>query len=455
MIPRLPHGFSHPMLIGEGGFSSVYRVRQVALDRWVALKIIHEKDPHKRLDLLREARLQAGVKAVCIPQIYDTFENSGRIFIVMEWISGVSLAALLENRSGDDLSQEQRFWIADGILRALAELHSMKFAHRDLKPANIIISPENGIYLVDFGLSKMIYGTDNKTVTGVVKGTPAYMAPELWQKKESIDYLCADVYSAGKILRQVLPAGPVGAITQALLEDDPSLRIKNGAAAFELWQRTVGEKKLQPHWGNVASQLNSELLAKSLFLSAKELIYASREDEAYWLLVECLEHNPNHADALTMMNSFPEHIRKRRFRRIIGTVFVSSVILLIFCIIIILSGFYVDHPASQFYHEPETMKQSKLDLKKNGFQARIEIPFRQNTFSPLNLCGRVEFTSFPDSGQLFIDGKVQPDTFSILKGIALDYGVHSLIWVNLDGSILWKEHVRLLPFQTRRISIKK
>lgn len=452
MIPRLPHGFSHPMLIGEGGFSSVYRVRQIALDRWVALKIIHEHDPHKRQELLREAKIQAGIKAVCIPQIYDSFEKHGSVFIVMEWIRGISLAAMLENSSVDELSLEHRFWITEGILRALAELHTLKFAHRDLKPANIIISPENGIYLVDFGLSKMVFGSDARTVTGVVKGTPAYMAPELWQKKDSIDYLCADVYSVGKILRQVLPSDSGARITSALLEDDPSLRIKDGGAALDLWQKITGEQKTLPHWGKIASQLNSELLAKRLFLSAKELLYASREDEAYWLLVECLEQNPNHADALSLMNSFPEHLRRRRIRRMIGTALISSIILLLFCVIIMFSSFF-DSQVFRHYSEPSLPKMPKLDFRKYGFLNHLEIPFRQDVSSSRNLCGKVKFVLIPDSGKLYIDGRVQPDTFIVSKVVDLDYGVHSVIWVNPDGSILWKEHVRLLPFQIRQISI--
>jgi len=58
MIPRIPKGFSHPMTIGEGSFSSVYRVRQKILDRWVAVKILHEKDRERRLELLNEARIR-------------------------------------------------------------------------------------------------------------------------------------------------------------------------------------------------------------------------------------------------------------------------------------------------------------------------------------------------------------------------------------------------------------
>jgi len=84
------------MTIGEGSFSSVYRVRQKILDRWVAVKILHEKDRERRLELLNEARNQAQMSIACIPAVYDAFAQGQQLFIVMEWIKGASLQSLLE-----------------------------------------------------------------------------------------------------------------------------------------------------------------------------------------------------------------------------------------------------------------------------------------------------------------------------------------------------------------------
>lgn len=137
MIPRLPRGFSHPMRIGEGAFASVYRVRQQTLDRWVAVKIVAERNRARRGQLLREARTQARIKSECIPQIYDAFEWNNNVCIVMQWIRGIPLSALIES----PLSGQERFDLTGGFLQALASLHSLGFAHRDLKPANILISP--------------------------------------------------------------------------------------------------------------------------------------------------------------------------------------------------------------------------------------------------------------------------------------------------------------------------
>ena len=81
MIPALPAGYSHPMSIGKGGFASVYRVKQTALDRWVAIKIIEEKNPKRRKELLKEGKTQANLQIRYVPQVYDAFEWKKKVYI--------------------------------------------------------------------------------------------------------------------------------------------------------------------------------------------------------------------------------------------------------------------------------------------------------------------------------------------------------------------------------------
>ena len=175
MLPKFPPGFSHPMHIGTGAFASVYRVRQTVLERWVALKFVFEKNPHRRRELLGEAQTQAKLHAECVPRIYDAFEWRQSVCIVMEWIRGVSLAEVLTS----DLSLDDRIRMAGSLIRALAEIHARGFAHRDLKPENVLAAPDHGLYLVDFGFSRNI-AEQHRSSVNVAKGTPAYMAPELW-----------------------------------------------------------------------------------------------------------------------------------------------------------------------------------------------------------------------------------------------------------------------------------
>jgi serine/threonine-protein kinase len=200
MIPRLPPGFTHPILTGEGAFSTVYRARQTSLDRWVALKIIAEKDRLRRNELLSEAKTQANIHLDCIPQIYDTFEWDKRIFIVMQWLKGISLREILD----DFPSINCRHRIADSLVNSIVKLHEQGFAHRDLKPENVFISPDYGIFLVDFGFTKNIID-GKKSMSGTIKGTPAYMAPELWSSSETIDPLRSDLFSLGRFLKNCIP----------------------------------------------------------------------------------------------------------------------------------------------------------------------------------------------------------------------------------------------------------
>jgi len=102
----------------------------------------------------------------------------------MEWIKGASLQSLLEKGIP---GQSDRAALAASIVAALAGLHTLGFAHRDIKPANILVTPDAGIFLVDFGFSKKV-GEGDRSVIGMVKGTPAYMAPEIWQGRGNVRF---------------------------------------------------------------------------------------------------------------------------------------------------------------------------------------------------------------------------------------------------------------------------
>ena len=161
------------MTIGEGSFSSVYRARQKILDRWVAVKVLHERDAARRIELLNEARNQARMSVACIPTVYDAFIKGQQLFIVMEWVKGASLQSLLE--AGIPEESDRRVLCAS-VVAALAGLHNSGFAHRDVKPANILVTPESGVYLVDFGFSKQV-GEGGQSIVGVVKGHSGLHGP--------------------------------------------------------------------------------------------------------------------------------------------------------------------------------------------------------------------------------------------------------------------------------------
>jgi serine/threonine protein kinase len=456
VIPRLPKGFSHPVCIGRGGFSAVYRVRQVALDRWVALKIVAEKDPVKRRELLNESRIHANINVAHIPRIYDTFEMAGRIYICMEWIRGVPLRVLLDEAThgATNFDEEQRLYVAQAILEALALLHEAGFAHRDLKPENIIIAPDQGIHLVDFGLSKQIRQDGFSTNAGMAKGTPAYMAPELWQSGATVDYQRADMYATGKILLKILPSCWHQSVAFPLIVDNPACRTANAPTALAAWKTLMPAIAPPPNWQALIMSLSRVNLGRWLYHAARDLTYAGRTDEAYWLLVESLDEHPDQPEAIDLMNRFPLLLSRRRLRRQTETVLLTLVLLVVCASLAFLVG----------RHSGAKPEQSVVPTVRRIESERLATPVRSGGVGMRNLpllqsghdrlAGIIQLVNVPAHGTLFVDGVAYADTLLIRRGMELTWGMHILIWVGSDGSRQWQEHVRLLPFQTRRIAVK-
>lgn len=441
MIPKLPKGFSHPMRIGEGTFASVYRVRQNALERWVALKIIPEKDRDRRKELLKEATIQAKIKAECIPQVYDAFEWNNSVCIVMQWVKGVSLVQLMRGT----LSEEERLFLANGLICSLATLHSLGFAHRDLKPANVLISPPDGVFLVDFGFTKDV-ADGQKSVALTAKGTPAYMAPEIWNYGGNVDLIKADLYSAGKILSQILSDTSASGFTEILLQEDPQKRPDSGVKILELWKEQNSCQFLNHDWEKIAGHLASEILSVKLLLAAKELNFAGRHEEAYWLCVESLEQNANNAEALEFIGRFSQQQRKngKSLKTYMGLVLLVSVLLTI--------AFFAGRKTgtvSELSYVHKKGERNQLITFKDKKILISELPLKQDSLHSNRFMGMLMFKGFPDSSRILIDNRLSKFHDDLKYGISLDFGEHDLALVSEDGKINWHEKVKILPFQRK------
>ncbi|HMD69129.1 MAG TPA: serine/threonine-protein kinase [Chitinivibrionales bacterium] len=457
MIPRLPTGYSHPMRVGEGAFASVYRVRQTALDRLVAIKVLHEKDPAKKRDIMKEATTQARIRADCIPQVYHVFEWRSQVCIVMEWIKGVSLSSLVAHFP----STEERLWLADHMIRSLAALHTLGFAHRDLKPENILVSPDKGVMFVDFGFTKNV-SDGRQSVSGIVKGTPAYMAPELWTGGQGVDPLRCDVFAAGRILHDIVPGEPYAAFLAGCTRDDPSKRPASGSEMLALWQRTAMHVG-QPNWRRLSQALSSEQLSVKLAAAARLLLHGGREDEAYWLLVESIEENPKNTEAVGLMNSFPKYVQRKRIRRRIGYAAVASA-----CACLLLFAFAVGRRSRDWtpdnsavslrmsLHHDRTKTLASM-LRTGGLAsagaAVGNVPFRLDSAGCGRLCGTLYVPARPSHGKLLVNGTAVDRVTDYTSGIALPPGMHSLAWSDEHGRLLWREKVTMLPFESKSIAI--
>ncbi len=443
------------MEIGGGAFATVYRVRQVSLDRWVALKMVREKDPHRRHAIVKEAKTQAQLHIDAIPQVYDTFEWRSTVCIVMQWIKGISLKTLM----AEGLSDTYRCWLVDGFLAALASLHAQGYAHRDIKPENVLVSPNDGIFLVDFGFTKNVHDGE-VSMAGHVKGTPAYMAPELWSGSARIDYLRADVYAAGKICAELLQKSGTGFDCDRLVAYRPQQRPENGVHIYREWQAHFQGRPIVAQWQELAAAPASQQLGARLFSAAHKLLYAGREEEAYWLLVECLQEQPNHARAVSLMESFPEQTQKRKRRqRIIAAAGTAAVCLLM--VVAFLVGRHSEEfsgVASSDYFQTgftlrlgENMQNRNIRVKER--EGELSAAFRKTHGSANALDATLYLSHIPVQGSLYIDGKVYGRDSVMTKGLSLDFGTHTLVWRMNSGTIGWKEHVQLLPFERQGVHI--
>ncbi|HEX3232682.1 MAG TPA: serine/threonine-protein kinase [Gemmatimonadales bacterium] len=164
-------------LLGTGGFGRVYRVRDLQLEREVALKVLHPaltQDPEVLERFRREAQLAARLSHPNIVNIYDIAGRSGLIWYTMELIEGPSLAQLVE-REGP-LSLEQVLRLLREALSALAHAHGSGLVHRDIKPENMLIDLSGSLQITDFGLALALRGKFGGATSQ--SGTPQFASPE-------------------------------------------------------------------------------------------------------------------------------------------------------------------------------------------------------------------------------------------------------------------------------------
>lgn len=163
--------------LGTGGFGRVYHVRDLHLEREVALKVLHPsltRDPEVVERFRREAQLAAGLNHPNIVNIYDIAGRSGLIWYTMELINGPSLAQEVERQGPLPLDRVLR--LLREALSALAHAHGSGLVHRDIKPENMLIAPDGSLQITDFGLAIALRGKFGGATSQ--SGTPQFASPE-------------------------------------------------------------------------------------------------------------------------------------------------------------------------------------------------------------------------------------------------------------------------------------
>ena len=198
-LQRLVKGkYEIKRLLGKGGMGAVFLAHDLTLEREVAIKVLppdFSSDPQVIKRFQQEAKTAAKLDHMNIIPIYRVESDEGLNYFVMKYISGTSLEDLLDSRQEISFDYAQRIlWEA---ACALGHAHSRGVVHRDVKPANIMFDHDGKVMLTDFGIGKLLQSATGLTGTGMIIGTPHYMAPEQ-AKGQSVDGR-ADQYSLGVV----------------------------------------------------------------------------------------------------------------------------------------------------------------------------------------------------------------------------------------------------------------
>lgn len=273
--------------IDSGGMGAVYRAIQKSLNRTVAVKILADRyleDPGFAARFRREAQALAILNHPNVVAVYDSGQTSdGRLYYVMEFISGMNLHHLLRRQT---LEPRRILEITLQVCQALEFAHNCGIIHRDIKPANILIDEHGNVKVADFGLAKItgVHAIDY-TATGVALGTPDYIAPEAWEIGREIDHR-VDIYSLGVMLYELLtgqlPKGSwevpsvcagtdkkVDVLVTRAMQSDPDKRYQTVGELTKELQRLV---KGSDNWKKYrrATRATSELPKQSLRTAVDE-----------------------------------------------------------------------------------------------------------------------------------------------------------------------------------------
>ncbi|HMA64314.1 MAG: serine/threonine-protein kinase [Fibrobacterota bacterium] len=450
-MKNIPREYSHPVRIGSGSFSTVFRVREQKFDRNVVLKNLKFTGEKERLRIEQEIQVLSSMQLPCMPHIYDVIRKRNRIVIVMEWIRGVPLSLLSEKI----LTGENQLLIASAIISTLALLHKSNVAHGDLKPENILITSDLRVFLVDFGFSR-VSSLQSKS-TGVIRGTPAYMAPELWSGRETIDFKKVDLYALGVLLSRLMGAA-IPAFVSELTESDPDLRPVDAAAFEKTWRSEIQSGSSDHHrFSTVVKTAVEEYTAQLLLTAARELYSNGKRDDAYALLSESLDIWPDNGDALDFLQKkFSAPLKREQKHLLLAFLSIAAVILAL------TGAFYIGRQSLNsddilgdllLQQEEKRLIVSVNSLNVHSTVKKPPVALRQVAVN-MNLTGTVTLSKISNRGFFIIDSRpIESNPDGLM--LQLTAGTHRIEWFDSISQRRYGEIVDVLPFEKKNVSLQR
>jgi serine/threonine protein kinase len=206
-LPEI-EGYDVAEVIGQGGMGVVYKARQLALNRQVAVKMILSGSHASSQELARfraEAEAVARLAHPNIVQIFEIGEQNGNPYLTLEYIAGGSLAQQLD---GQPVNPKRAAELVRDLAKGIQHAHDKGIVHRDLKPGNVLIAGDGTLKITDFGLAKRAESDLRQTITGAIIGSPTYMAPEQASGNSADIGPATDIYALGVILYELLTGRP-------------------------------------------------------------------------------------------------------------------------------------------------------------------------------------------------------------------------------------------------------
>ncbi|MCC6572636.1 MAG: serine/threonine protein kinase [Planctomycetes bacterium] len=203
-------GYEIISTLGEGGLGSVFKARQISMNRLVALKVLHIQwinDDEFRKRFVLEARIVGKLSHQNLIQVYDVGKEGDYYYFSMEFIDGRTVEDYIHEAPRKQMEVARAVEIIIQVVRAIRYYKDFDIVHRDIKPTNVMVTKTGVVKLGDFGFVKSKLDKE-LGFEGMVLGTPDYIAPEQAMGKDNVDYR-ADVYSLGATFYHMLTGRPM------------------------------------------------------------------------------------------------------------------------------------------------------------------------------------------------------------------------------------------------------